>query len=312
MLVGKDARAVNALVGVILLASVCLIFCSCENVPIGSASDGGAVSAVADEPAVAGKNAKNFTFTVKGDWQNPTFTRAAGYLSADGYDMTDLWVFDYMDGSLVQAVHQTPESAGDDWGKPKMPLKYGEHHVYFVCSRGEGASVDGDVVTWTNVKDTFWKDYAVTVGSTSNGNRAVTLDRVATRLRVSPTDAIPEACAALKIAPAKWYYGLNYRTGEATNLQSLEKTINVPDSYRGTTGQLTVSVYGISGGDEWTTDIMLKAVDADGSTLGSVNMVAVPFLRNRSTEMSGGLFALSTTSDVSLSSEWSAAYVGGW
>lgn len=306
-----DKMAVKLLSFILVAACVCL--CSCEKVPLGSASDEGATSvASTDEPAIVGKDAKNFTFTVKGDWQNPTFTRAAGYLNADGYDMTDLWVFDYMGDVLVQSIHQTPESAGDDWGKPKMPLKYGEHHIYFVCSRGDGPAIDGDVVTWSNVKDTFWKDYEVNVVNTSNGNRAVTLDRVVTRLRISPTDAIPTSCSALKVTPAKWYYGLNYRTGAAAGMQTLEKTIVVPDSYKGTTGLLTVSMYGISGGDEWTADIALSAVDADGNSLGSVNMTAVPFVRNRSTEMSGGLFAVQTVNDVTLSSEWSAAYQGGW
>ena len=37
---------------------------------------------------------KKFKFTVKGDFGTATFTR--GYLQADGQDMSDLWVFDFM------------------------------------------------------------------------------------------------------------------------------------------------------------------------------------------------------------------------
>ena len=48
---------------------------------------------------------KKFTFTVKGDFAAPTFSR--GYLSADGKEMTDLWVFDYVDGVCVQQLHQS-------------------------------------------------------------------------------------------------------------------------------------------------------------------------------------------------------------
>ena len=116
------------------------------------------------------KSSKNFTFTVKGDFGAATFRRS--YLTADGKDMTDLWVFDYMDGVCVQTVHQTADDA--DWGAPKMSLSYGSHHVYFLASRGEGATVDADghTITWTGPRDTFWKDYEVEVVSTSNGNRA--------------------------------------------------------------------------------------------------------------------------------------------
>ena len=86
---------------------------------------------------------KKFTFNVKGDFASPIFSgdelggmKKAAALSADGQDMTDLWVYDYMDGALVQSVHQTNEDA--DFGKPVMQLSYGQHHVYFVASRGVG------------------------------------------------------------------------------------------------------------------------------------------------------------------------------
>ena len=50
------------------------------------------------------KPTKNFTFTVKGDFGGATFTR--GYLTADGKDMTDLWVFDYMDGTARHVLEE--------------------------------------------------------------------------------------------------------------------------------------------------------------------------------------------------------------
>lgn len=306
-----DKMAVKLLSCVIVVASVCLMLCSCEKVPIDGASGGGAENGSTDEPAVVGKT-KNFTFTVKGDWQNATFTRAGGYLSADGKDMTDLWVFDYMGDVLVQTIHQTPESAGDAWGKPQMALKYGDHHVYFVASRGTTPTVEGNVITWAKASDTFWKDYAVTVGSTTNGNRAVTLDRVATKLKLSPTDVVPATCAVLKVTPALWYNGLNYRTGAAVGVvENSTATIEVPSAYQGTTGQLSVSIFCISGTTEWNTSVTLTAEDADGNSLGSVVMTA-PMLRNRSTEMSGGLFTVSGVNDVGLNATWATAHTGTW
>jgi len=129
-----------------------------------------------EEPAsvVEGKT-KKFTFTVKGDFGTPTFTR--GYLQADGKDMTDLWVLDYVDGVLVQQVHQTNDD--DDFGTPTMNLAYGVHHVYLVASRGATPTLNTEshMISWSAVRDTFWKDYEVSVVATSNGNRAVTLCR---------------------------------------------------------------------------------------------------------------------------------------
>ena len=45
------------------------------------------------------------TFAVEGDFGAATFTRGA--MTADGKQMTDFWVLDYMVGALVQQLHQT-------------------------------------------------------------------------------------------------------------------------------------------------------------------------------------------------------------
>ena len=78
------------------------------------------------------RQTQKVTFLVDGDFERPTFgdiTRAA--VTADGKAMTDLYVLDYMDGVLVQQIHQTAED--EDFGEPTVILDYGQHHVYFVC-----------------------------------------------------------------------------------------------------------------------------------------------------------------------------------
>ena len=256
------------------------------------------------------KSSKNFTFTVKGDFNTATFTR--GYLAADGKDMTDLWVFDYVDGVCVQSVHQTAED--EAWGKPTMALAYGSHHVYFVASRGEGATVDaeGHTITWTGPRDTFWKDYEVEVVSTSNGNRAVTLDRVATKLKLTIDDKVPDGCAAVVVTPARWYYGWDYVNGVAVAAQQTERRVAVPESYAGTTDKLGVTIFGLSGADEWVTNISIQAQDADGNVLGSATITGAPFKANRGTEYSGNLFGSSGGLDVSVNTAWENPKTGTW
>ena len=105
------------------------------------------------------------TFTISGDFQLTThdFTRA---ITADGKDMTDVWVLDYVNGELKQQMHQ---SSGDvDFGQPTLNLAIGEHHIYFVASRGASPTLDTDAHTliFASVRDTFWKDYALNI---SNG-----------------------------------------------------------------------------------------------------------------------------------------------
>jgi hypothetical protein len=253
---------------------------------------------------------KKFTFTVKGDFAAPTFSR--GYLSADGKEMTDLWVFDYVDGVCVQQLHQSVTD--EDWGKPKMSLTLGNHSVYFVASRGSGAVVDmtNHCITWSSVRDTFWKNYVVEVKSSSNGNRAVTLDRVVTKLKVTVDDEVPSGCAHLLIKPETWYYGIDFVSGAPTAANDTAISMDVPANYIGTDGMLSGSVFSISGADEWSTDVVLSATDVNGEALGGASIDAAPMKRNRVTQYDGCLFSSPEDMDVSLVGDWDTPITGKW
>lgn len=226
--------------------------------------------------------------------------------------MTDLWVFDYMNGVCVQSLHQTNEDA--DWGIPKMSLQYGGHHVYFVASRGGVPSLNDEehLLTWDTTRDTFWKDYEVNVVSTSNGNRAVTLDRVATKIVVSVNDEVPAECVTVTVIPERWYYGLDYVTGEAVSVQKKSRTVTVPASVIGTSGKLSITIFGLSGADEWTTNIGIQARNVKGEVIGAATIVDAPFKRNRSTEYNGNLFGSCGGLDVSVNDEWEQSKAGTW
>ena len=257
---------------------------------------------------------KEITFSVDGDFSSPRFkapaTRAS--LSADGSEMTDLWLFDYMDGQLVQQLHQSPSDA--DWGTPKMTLAYGSHHVYFVAARGDEPTVNTEshIIEWDIPRDAFWMDFAVDVTSTSTTSRSVVLDRVATKLRVTIKDEVPEACTQLSLTPSVWYYGLDYVNGLAVQSKEKERTVTVPASYAGTTGKLSMSIFGLSDTDEWTSDVTLKSLADDGTVLGQVTITGAPFKRNRVTDYSGNLFGSGGGIDVSLNDTWEQSFTAEW
>ena len=266
---------------------------------------------VQDEPAV---QVMEMTFDVNGDFGSPRFKmpRTRASLSANGTEMTDLWLFDYMDGQLVQTLHQSPSDA--DWGIPKMTLAYGSHHVYFVASRGDAPSIDqaSHIIEWSVPRDAFWKDYQVDVTSTSTASRSVVLDRVATKLKVTIKDEVPAACTQLSLTPSVWYYGLDYVNGLAVRSDNKERTVTVPASYAGTSGQLAMSIFGLSDTDEWTSDVVLKSLDDDGTVLGQVTLSSAPFKRNRATEYSGNLFGSGGGIDVSLNDTWEQSFTAEW
>jgi hypothetical protein len=255
---------------------------------------------------------KKFTFTVKGNFTSDLKTKASEYLYADGKQMTDLWVLDYMDGTLVQQLHQV--NTDDDFGKPVMQLAYGTHHIYFVASRGQSPilSTTDKTITFSKVLDTFWTDYEATVVATSNGNRAVTLDRVVTRLKLCFTDALVEGLATIHVTPGTWYYGLNYTTGEPVEAKnSTAVVMDVPSSMIGNANE-TVNVFGFSSSTEWTTDVAVAAKKSDLTVLGHASIEDVPFKRNRSTNYSGPLFITGGEVGITLSASWDDSATGTW
>ena len=183
-----------------------------------------------------------------------------------------------------------------------------------MASRGEGATLDaeGHTITWTGPRDTFWKDYQVDVVSTSNGNRAVTLDRVVSKLKVTINDVIPTGVVTLSVTPATWYYGLNYRTGAACGVQNdAPISVSIPSGYIGTTG-LSVSFFTISQSAEWTTDVAVAIKDGNGTALGSATIDDAPMKGNRSAEYSGNMFSGSNTMTVGLNTTWDSPVIGSF
>lgn len=233
-------------------------------------------------------------------------TRAA--LTDDGNTMTDLWMFDFIGDECVQTLHQTPADA--DWGTPCVSLKYGSHHVYFVVSRGTGATLDNGAheIVWSRPSDTFWKDLVIDVNGSTNGTRTVELDRIATRLRVTATDEVPGDISTITITPSVWYNGINYCTGEPCGVaNSQDRKINVPLSYVGTSGQLAVSIYGFAGSG-FQTNVGVTAKTVDGTNIGEATVASVPFARNRSTELAGTLFVKVGVNTITINDEWMDDY----
>ena len=266
-----------------------------------------------DDASAVSNETKTVTFSVQGDFEKPTFegmTRAG--LEADGKAMTDLWVLDYVNGTLVQQIHQTSED--EDFGQPTMALDFGSHHIYFVASRGTipALSTENHTVTWATTSDTFYKDHSMTVTSGTASAQNVTLDRVATKLSITINDEIPTGTAYVEITPATWYYGIDYLTGAPTAAEaSTPRTINIPSAKIGTTGT-TLSIFGLSGTTEWTTDVTVTACDGDDNTIGLATIDDAPFVANRVTSYSGNLFTGGGSFAMSLNAEWSTEYSGSW
>ena len=229
--------------------------------------------------------------------------------SLEDAKVSELWLMDFVNGELQQTIHQQKTDAG--FGSISMVASYGTHALRLIASAGSGATVADSIITWTKPGDTFFT--ADTINIQPQGNKSVTLhlSRIATRLRVSISDEIPADFAQLGIAAA-WYYGINAKSGEATGEQSTERTIAIPASYAGTTGQLTAGFYSLCPVAGYTTDATITARDAEGTALRSISLTGVPLQRNRITAYSGEMFQNTRSVGLDVDTDWADALEATW
>jgi len=272
----------------IALMLAVVLLCGCQSVDLEPESNG-----------------KDIAFKVTHNYE----TRAE--LKGDGNILTDLWIFDFMGDEMVQQIHQVSTDA--DFAEPTMTLAYGEHHIYFVASRGTEPVVNNETktISFSSVRDTFWKDYYINVESTTTSDRYVILDRVVTRLRIVFDDEVPATMATMGVQLSNWYQGINYMTGEPTNAIAKNYTIEVPSSFIGTSGQLMASYYSFSGVTEWTANITITANSAT-DVIGTVTKENVPFKRNRITELHGNIFGSSGGMTIGVNDTWDTSYNDTW
>lgn len=284
----------------VLLAFAVVVVAACQKIELPD-------DYVDDE----GVSYKLTRFNFDGDFGNDVFTR--GSMSADGRDMTDLWVFDYVDDEMEQMVHQSSDD--DDFGEPELFLSYGAHHLYFVASRGLNPSIDDvdHVITWSSVRDTFWGDYTLNVSESSAVDHDVELGRVVARLKVLLDDVIPSSLSSITVTPETWYYGLDYIDGSMVQDENdVPVTVSVPASYVGTSGTVYVSIFTISDATEWTTDFTVTAKKSDSSVMGTVSITNAPLKANRTTGYSGRLLSAPKSFGLTLDDGWLNDVVLTW
>ena len=252
---------------------------------------------------------KTITFTFGEMLTQHAMTRA----DVTELDLTDLWMFDYVDDELQQTIHQS--STDEGFGSISASMGYGEHTLYFVASRGTTPTTDTDAqtITWVKPSDTFWATASITVSPSSASSQAVSLSRVATRLRITVNDEVPAGAAKFVITPAQWYYGIDYTDGSGIAPSSNQpREVSIPSSYIGTSGQLAIAIFGFVPSADWQTDITASLKASDESTLGQVMLENVSLKRNITTAYSGGILGTAKSFTLSADDAWGDEDIHTW
>lgn len=249
-------------------------------------------------------------------------TRAA--LSANGKQLTDLYIMDYdkTSGKLLQVLHQT--STATDFAEPDLTLDYGEHVLKVVATRSlEPTLWDAGNITWqvepnvltpvtatqpvmltaSKTSDTFGAEKEVSVGIGKATTVSIALDRLVAKLVVNSTDVFPDDCTTVTL-DLQEHRTLSWATMDVIEAVRHQRVTDVM-SLRGTTGTV-LSFFVLTPRNGYTTDVTLTTNRAEGKPYSTITVPGVQLERNKVTTISGPIYGHGQGVQISVQDEWNS------
>lgn len=207
----------------------------------------------------------------------------------------------YTDGELTKT--DTQESSDADFGVFSDYLTWGEHELCFVGHKSSSISEQGGVVSFDKVTDTFTHYLRLIVDGNVNRQQQFTLKRRVAKFELLALDAIPENVDNVRIEVAGVSDAVNLRTGEAGAAMNLTKTISVPGSLIGESGN-TFSAYVFLPEGVEEVDITVTTIDANGEDQVEFFFEDVEMQVNYITRYKGNLFGTNAGFTITVDDEW--------
>lgn len=249
--------------------------------------------------------------------------RSRATLTANGTELTDLYIMDYdkKSGKLLQVLHQTSTAA--DFAEPDLTLDYGEHTLKVIATRSTSPTLlDATSATWNvpanvltpvsgaaiptllssaKTSDTFGaqRDIVVGIGEAQTVN--LMLDRLVARMIVKSTDVFPTDCSTWD-ASLQEYKEFSLQPFDVMNAVKNQRTTDV-SSLAGTTGT-TLTYYVLVPADGYTTDITFTTNSKSGTPYSSITVPNVQFERNKTTTITGSFYNHKQGFSISLNDAW--------
>lgn len=243
-------------------------------------------------------------------------------LSANGKQLTDLYVMDYdkSTGKLLQVLHQTSTAA--DFAEPNLTLDYGDHVLKVVATRSQDPTLwDSGNNTWqvepniltpvtstqpvtltsSKTSDTFGAEKEVSVGIGTATTVSIALDRLVAKLVLNSTDVFPDDCTTITI-DLQEYSTLSWTTMDVTEAANSQRIADV-SSLRGTTGTV-LNYFVLAPKDGYQTDITLTTNRAEGNPYSTITVPNVKLERNKVTTISGPIYRHGQGFQVTVNDTW--------
>ena len=214
-------------------------------------------------------------------------------------DLTDILIFDEVDGTIAKTLHQTREDA--DWSNPTLSLPYGMHKLHFVASAGTGAAITSESITWDKVRDTFSRSLTIDVSAETHKAMPVTLSRVATRLYLTIKDPIPDDATSVRVTIQNGCKSIGIL--EPSEYVTTVSNFSVlPEDIGKTNIRYTIWLIAPES-EEWQTDINVAIMSGEDA-IYERDIHNILLLRNRTTSITGFVQQLQSEPNIGIDSNW--------
>ena len=244
-------------------------------------------------------------------------------LTANGTELTDLFILDYEkeSGKLLQVLHQT--STAPDFAEPDLTLDYGEHTLKVIATRSTSPTLlDATAATWevpdnvltsvsgantptlfssAKTSDTFGaqRDISVGIGEVQTVN--LTLERLVARMIIQSTDVFPTDCSTFDLSLQE-YKSFLWPTFDVIEAVNNHRSSDV-SVLAGTTGT-TITYYMFAPADGYTTDITFTTNSKTGNPYSTITVPDVRLERNKTTTITGSFYNHQQGFSISINDVW--------
>lgn len=249
-------------------------------------------------------------------------SRAA--LTANGAELTDLYILDYEkeSGKLLQVMHQT--STAPDFAEPDLTLDYGEHTLKVIATRSTSPTLlDATAAPWevpanvltpvsgaaiptllssAKTSDTFGAQRDIVVGVGEAKTVEITLDRLVARMVIQSIDVFPTDCSTFELSLQE-YKSFSWQIFDVTEAATNHRSSDV-SVLAGTTGT-TITYYMFAPADGYTTDITFTTNSNTGNPYSTITVPNVRLERNKTTTITGSFYNHQQGFSISINDEWS-------
>lgn len=185
----------------------------------------------------------------------------------------------------------------------RVPL--GAYDIDALATDASDYELDGNYIVLPNGGNVWYariREYVTKTGKETLAS--IQLKRMNSKVVVTPLDEIPENCKSITVTLTYGSDTMSTTDGIISQNKVLTKTVEVPESYKGTMGRLSIGLYTLLERIVTTVTIDIQAMDGENNVIGQIDNYDVILRRNQQAYVKGYLFTSKVNNGITIDYDW--------